>query len=65
MVKRVVFEWPQTWGTESKFSIVCKDCVKVGKKNALTTGYKNFQSFTLAREILNFKFLALAAFNLP
>lgn len=34
-----------------RLSMICKDCTKAGKKNAFTSGCKNFQRSALVRHI--------------
>lgn len=55
-----LFKWRQTWGTEGKFSMVCKDCVKAKRIDDRIQKFPKLHTFTR-----NYKFLALAVFNLP
>ena len=41
------FGWLQTRGLGNDVSMICKDCTKAGKKNALTSGCQNFQRSAL------------------
>ena len=41
------FGWLQTRGSGDDISMICKDCTKAGKKNAFTSGCKNFQRSAL------------------
>ena len=41
------FGWLQIRGSGDDLSMVCKDCTKAGKKNAFTSGCKNFQRSAL------------------
>ena len=43
------FGWLQTRGSGDDLSMICKDCAKAGKKNAFTSGCKNFQRSALVR----------------
>ena len=36
------FGWLQTRRSGDDLSMICKDCTKAGKKNAFTSGCKNF-----------------------
>jgi len=41
------FGWLQTRGLGDDLSMICKGCTKAGKKNAFTSGCKNFQRSAL------------------
>ena len=43
------FGWLQTRGSGDDLSMICKDCTKAGKKDAFTSGCKNFQRSVLVR----------------
>ena len=45
------FGWLQTRGSGDDLSMICKDCTKAGKKNAFTSGCKNFQRLVLVHHI--------------
>ena len=45
------FGWLQTRGSGDDLSMICKDCTKAGKKNAFTSGCKNFQRSALVRHM--------------
>jgi len=45
------FGWLQTRGSGNDLSMICKDCTKAGKKNAFTSGCKNFQRSALVRDM--------------
>ena len=41
----------QTRSSGDDLSMICKDCTKAGKKNAFTSGCKNFQRSVLVRHM--------------
>ena len=53
------FGWLQTRGLGDDLSMICKDCTKAEKQNALTSGCKNFQRSALVGHMLDIDFAIL------
>ena len=45
------FGWLQIRGSGDDLLMICRDCTKAGKKNAFTSGCKNFQRSALVRRM--------------